>query len=219
MALTLVIGNKSYSSWSMRPWMLLDAFGIPFSEVVIPLYVEGSKEQILKYTPSGKVPTLIDGDVTVWDSLSICEYVAEKFPDRAIWPRDAKARALARSMSAEMHSSFQALRQQCGMVVHRTKGPVDFSPETLADIARIEAMWANAREQFGQGGPFLFGAFCAADAMYAPVVCRFDVYQPKLSAATRAYMDAVMATPAWTKWMAGAASETWRIPRFEPQPA
>ncbi|HRY03272.1 MAG TPA: glutathione S-transferase family protein, partial [Beijerinckiaceae bacterium] len=169
MALTLVIGNKSYSSWSMRPWMLLEAFGIPFSEVVIPLYVEGSKEQILRYTPSGKVPTLIDGDVTVWDSLSICEYVAEKFPDRAIWPRDGKARALARSMSAEMHSSFQALRQQCGMVVHRAKGPLDFSTETLADISRIEAMWAFSREKFGQAGPFLFGAFSAADAMYAPV--------------------------------------------------
>lgn len=216
MALTLVIGNKSYSSWSMRPWMLLEAFEIPFAEIVVPLYVDGSKDQILKYTPSGKVPALIDGDVTVWDSLSICEYVAEKFPDRAIWPRDASARALARSMSAEMHSSFQALRQQCGMVVHRAKGPVDFSADTLADIARIEAMWAFSRASFGSGGPFLFGEFSAADAMYAPVVCRFDVYQPKTSAATRAYMDAIMATLAWKKWMAGAAAETWRIPRFEP---
>ncbi len=121
-------------------------------------------------------------------------------------------------MSAEMHSSFQALRQQCGMVVHRKKRPVDFTPDTLADIARIEAMWANARAKHGQGGPFLFGAFSAADAMYAPVVCRFDIYQPQLSAATRAYMDAVTATPAWKKWMAGAAAETWRIPRFnEPE--
>jgi len=215
-ALTLVIGNKSYSSWSMRPWMLLEAFEIPFAEIVVPLYVDGSKDQILKYTPSGKVPALIDGDVTVWDSLSICEYIAEKFPDRAIWPRDASARALARSMSAEMHSSFQALRQQCGMVVHRAKGPVDFSADTLADIARIEAMWAFSRASFGSGGPFLFGEFSAADAMYAPVVCRLDVYQPKTSAATRAYMDAIMATLAWKKWIAGAAAETWRIPRFEP---
>jgi glutathione S-transferase len=215
MSLTLVIGNKSYSSWSMRPWMLLEAFGIGFEEVVIPLYDEGSKEQILRYTPSGKVPTLIDGDTTIWDSLSICEYVAEKFPDRAIWPKDAKARALARSMSAEMHSSFQALRQQCGMVVHRKKGPVDFSPDTLTDIARIEAMWADAREKHGQGGPFLFGVFSAADAMFAPVVVRFDVYQPKLGAATLAYMQAMQALPAWKKWMAGAAAETWRIPRFE----
>jgi len=215
-ALTLVIGNKSYSSWSMRPWMLLEAFGVPFEEIVIPLYVEGSKQQILRYSPSGKVPTLIDGDVAVWDSLSICEYVAEKFPDRAIWPRDPKARALARSMSAEMHSSFQALRQQCGMVVHRAKGPVDFSPETLADIARIEAMWAQARGKYGQGGPFLFGAFSAADAMYAPVVCRFDIYRPRVAATTHAYMEALMATAAWKKWMAGAAGETWRIPRLEP---
>ncbi len=218
MALTLVIGNKSYSSWSMRPWMLLEGFGIPFAEVVIPLYVDGSKEEILRYTPSGKVPTLIDGATTIWDSLSICEYVAETFPQHAIWPVDKAARALARSMSAEMHSSFQALRQQCGMVVHRPKGPVDFTADTLADIARIEAMWADAREKHGHGGPFLFGAFSVADAMYAPVVCRFDVYQPKLSTATHAYMDAMKATPAWKKWMAGAASETWRIPRFEPQP-
>lgn len=215
MALTLFIGNKSYSSWSMRPWMLLEGFGIPFDEVVIPIYVEGSKETILKTSPSGKVPALVDGEITVWDSLSICEYVAETFPQHAIWPKDKAARAMARSMSAEMHSSFQALRQQCGMVVHRKKGPVDFSAETLADIARIEAMWANARGKYGRGGPFLFGAFSAADAMYAPVVCRFDIYQPQLSAATRAYMDAVMATPAWKKWMAGAAAETWRIPRFE----
>ena len=215
MPLTLVIGNKSYSSWSMRPWMLLEGFGIPFAEVVIPLYVDGSKEQILRYTPSGKVPVLIDGDTHVWDSLSICEYVAEKFPDRAIWPKDGKARALARSMSAEMHSSFQALRQQCGMVVHRKKGPVDFTPDTLGDIARIERMWADAREKYGQGGPFLFGAFSAVDAMFAPVVVRFDVYQSKLGAGTLAYMQAMQATHAWQKWMAGAAAETWRIPRFE----
>ena len=215
MALTLVIGNKSYSSWSMRPWMLLEGFGIAFDEIVILLYVDGSKEQILRHTPSGKVPVMIDGDRHVWDSLSICEYVAEKFPQLASWPKDEGARALARSMSAEMHSSFQALRQQCGMVVHRPKGPVDFSADTLADIARIEFMWAHSRERHGQGGPFLFGAFSAADAMYAPVVCRFDIYRPNVSAATRAYMDAMMATPAWKKWMAGAAAETWRIPRFE----
>lgn len=218
MSFTLYIGNKSYSSWSMRPWMLLEAFGIPFSEVVIPLYVEGSKETILQTSPSGKVPALVDGETTVWDSLSICEYVAETFPEHAIWPKDKAARALARSMAAEMHSSFQALRQQCGMVVHRPKGPVDFTPETLADIARIEAMWADARERFGQGGPFLFGAYSAADAMFAPAVCRFDVYQPKLSVATHEYMDAVMAMPAWRKWIAGAAAETWRIARLEPQP-
>ena len=215
MSLTLYIGNKSYSSWSMRPWMLLEAFGISFSEVVIPLYVEGSKEEILRYTPSGKVPVLIDGATHVWDSLSICEYVAEKFPDRAIWPRAPEARALARSMSAEMHSSFQALRQQCPMVVHRPKGAVAFTPDTLADIARIEGMWAEARARYGQGGPFLFGAFSAADAMYAPVVVRFDIYDVRVSATTRAYMDAMKSLPSWKKWMAGAAAESWRIPRFE----
>ena len=215
MALTLVIGNKSYSSWSMRPWMLLEGFGIPFAEIVIPLYAEGSKETILKTSPSGKVPALVDGDVTIWDSLSICEYVAEGFPRLAIWPREKAARALARSMSAEMHSSFQALRQLCPMVVHRPKAPADFTADALADVARIEAMWAASRAKCGQGGPFLFGAFSAADAMYAPIVLRFDNYYAPVNATTQAYMDAIMATPAWKKWMAGAAAETWRIPRFE----
>jgi len=216
MSLTLYIGNKSYSSWSMRPWMLLEGFGIPFAEVVIPLYAEGSKETILKTSPSGKVPALVDGDVTIWDTLSICEYVAETFPQHAIWPRDKAARALARSMSAEMHSSFQALRQLCPMIVHRPKAPADFTPDALADVARIEAMWAASRAKWGQGGPFLFGAFSAADAMYAPIVLRFDNYRAPVSAGTRAYMETIMATPAWRKWMAGAAAETWRIPRFEP---
>ncbi len=219
MSLVLAIGNKSYSSWSMRPWMLLEGFGIPFEEVVIPLYVDGSKETILKASPSGKVPALVDGDVTIWDSLSICEYVAETFPQHAIWPKDKAARALARSMSAEMHSSFQALRQLCPMVVHRPRSPADFTADALADIARIEAMWASARARWGNGGPFLFGAFSAADAMFAPIVVRFDNYCAPVSAATRAYMDAIAATPAWKKWMAGAASETWRIARFEPGPA
>ncbi len=219
MSLVLAIGNKSYSSWSMRPWMLLEGFGIPFEEVVIPLYVDGSKETILKTSPSGKVPALVDGDVTIWDSLSICEYVAETFPQHAIWPKDKAARALARSMSAEMHSSFQALRQLCPMVVHRPRSPADFTADALADIARIEAMWASARARWGNGGPFLFGAFSAADAMFAPIVVRFDNYCAPVSAATRAYMDAIAATPAWKKWMAGAASETWRIARFEPGPA
>lgn len=216
MSLTLVIGNKSYSSWSMRPWMLLEQFGIPFEENVIPLYVEGSKETILKTSPSGKAPALVDGDITVWDSLSICEYVAETHPELAIWPRDKAARAMARSISAEMHSSFQALRQQCPMVVHRKRVAPEFTADTLADIARIEDMWAKARERFGQGGPFLFGQFSAADAMYAPVVVRFEIYEAPVGAATRAYMSAMQSLPAWKKWMAGAAAETWRIPRFEP---
>lgn len=215
MGLTLYIGNKSYSSWSMRPWLLLEQFGIAFEEIVISLYVEGSKETILKTSPSGKVPALVDGGTTVWDSLSICEYIAETHPDLAIWPRDKGARAMARSMSAEMHSSFQALRQQCPMVVHRPKGAVAFTPDTLADIARIEGMWAEARARYGQGGPFLFGAFSAADAMYAPVVVRFDIYDVPVSATTRAYMDAMKSLPSWKKWMAGAAAESWRIPRFE----
>jgi glutathione S-transferase len=215
MSLTLYIGNKSYSSWSMRPWMLLEQFGIAFEEKTIPLYVEGSKETILQTSPSGKVPALVDGDIVVWDSLSICEYVAETHPSLAIWPLEKAALAMARSISAEMHSSFQALRQQCPMVVHRMRGAPDFSADTLVDIRRIQTMWSVAREKFGAGGPFLFGAFTAADAMYAPVVMRFDIYDAPVSAATRDYMSAMQGLPAWKKWMTGAAAEPWRIPRFE----
>ncbi|MFV0280759.1 MAG: glutathione S-transferase family protein [Rhodoblastus sp.] len=219
MALTLVIGNKSYSSWSMRPWILLESLGVPYAEVVQPIHAQGSREAILKVSPSGKVPALVDGDITVWDSLAICEYLAESFPQLAVWPREKAARAMARSMSAEMHSSFQALRQNCPTIAHRPKAAPDFTPDTLADIARIEAMWGDAREKFGAGGAFLFGAFSAADAMFAPIVWRFENYCAPVNGRTRAYMDATMAMPAWKKWMKGAAAESWRIPRFEPQPA
>jgi len=210
MSLTLVIGNKNYSSWSMRPWIAMKAAGIPFEEVLIPLYLEGSAEKILKYSPAGKVPILHDGDLKIWDSLSILEYLAEKFPDKGLWPKDAAARALARSVSAEMHSGFQPLRQHCTMNLWLPVKPRPMPDEVYANMKRIETIWADCRSQYGRGGPFLFGErFGNADAMYAPVVARFNNYGLPVGPATRAYMDAVMATPAWKEWESAGMKETW----------
>jgi glutathione S-transferase len=215
MSLTLVIGNKNYSSWSLRPWFAMKGAGIAFSEVVVSLYVPGGREEILKHTPSGKVPCLIDGGVTVWDSLAIIEYLNEKFPEKKLWPQDSTARALARSVSAEMHSSFQGLRSECGMNVRRKPSKRDLSEQAVADIARVQQIWADCRTRYGQGGPFLFGAFTAADAMYAPVVSRFLSYAIDVTPASRAYMDAVTALPAWREWSDAAARESWVIEKFE----
>lgn len=218
MALTLVIGNKNYSSWSLRPWIAMTAAGIAFDEVVIPLYEPGSAEAILRYSPAGKVPILIDDDNAVWDSIAILEYLAERFPDAGLWPAESRARALARSVSAEMHGGFQPLRQNCTMNLWLPAKPRPQPAEVLANVKRIDALWCDCRARFGQkaGGPFLFGAFGAADAMYAPVVSRFHSYGLPVSPTARAYMDAVMATPAWRAWVDAAMRETWIMQHNEP---
>jgi glutathione S-transferase len=216
MSLTLVIGNKNYSSWSLRPWIAMKVASIPFEEVVIPLYLPGSAEHILKYSPAGKVPILIDGDDTVWESLAILEHLAEKFPAAKLWPSDARARSFARSAATEMHGGFQPLRQHCTMNLWL---PVKQRPqpeEVLANMRRIETLWAECRARFGAGGSFLFGTFCNADAMYAPVVARFHNYGLPVSPATRAYMEAVMALPAWKEWVDAAMKETWIMQHNEP---
>jgi len=217
MSLTLVIGNKNYSSWSMRPWIAMKAAGIAFDEVLIPLYGEGSAEAILKYSPAGKVPILHDGDVAIWDSLSILEYLAEKFPDAGLWPKDTAARALARSVSAEMHSGFQPLRQHCTMNLWLPPKPRPMPQEVYDNMKRIETIWADCRARYGKGGPFLFGErFGNADAMYAPVVARFHNYGLPVGQATLAYMDAVRATPAWKEWEEAGLKETWVLQHNEP---
>lgn len=217
MSLKLVIGNKNYSSWSLRPWIAMKAAGIAFDEILIPLYEPGSSEAILKYSPAGKVPILHDGDFAVWDSLAILEYLAEKFPDAKLWPSDAQARARARSVSAEMHSGFQPLRQHCTMNLWLPVKARPMPDEVIANMRRIETIWADCRAAYGQGGPFLFGPrFGNADAMYAPVVARFHNYGLPVSAETRAYMDAVMATPAWRAWFDAAMKETWVMQHNEP---
>ncbi len=211
----LILANKAYSSWSFRPWILLAHFKIPFRDRVIPLDLPDTRKKILKYSPTGKVPALVDGKVTVWESLAIMEYVAETYPDRAIWPKPKAARAHARALSSEMHAGFMALRQACPMNMRRPPKAIDLSDAVKADVARIEAVWAQARKTFGKGGPFLYGRFSAADAMFAPVVNRLHVYAIPVKPATRAYMDAMMALPAWKAWVHDAEAETWRIAKYE----
>ena len=216
MSLTLVIGNKNYSSWSLRPWIAMKVAGIPFEEIQIPLYEPGSRERMLEYSPAGKVPILIDGDEHVWESLAILEHLAERFPEARLWPADRRARSHARAVASEMHGGFQPLRQNCTMNLWLPVKARPQPPEVLANVARIEQMWADCRARFGQSGPFLFGAFGAADAMYAPVVARFNTYGLPVSAKTRAYMDAVMALPAWREWYDAAMQETWIMQHNEP---
>lgn len=211
----LIIGNKLYSSWSMRPWLVLRAFGIPFEETVIPLKRPETADAIAQHSPSRKVPVLIDGDVRVWESLAIIEYLAEKFPEHAIWPRDPAARAYARAIASEMHAGFPALRQACSMNLGKKFIARDRGPEVFADVARIIALWNVTRDRFGAGGSFLYGTFSAADAMYAPVVTRFETYSIPVEAPARAYMDAVLAHPAFCAWREGALAEPWIIEDYE----
>ncbi len=208
----LVIGNKNYSSWSLRPWLAMKFLGIAFQELRIPLYGPGATEEIRRYSPTGKVPCLVDGTVRIWDSLAILEYLAETHP---LWPQDSAARAMARSASAEMHSGFQELRQHMSMNVRRRLPGMGRTPGALADVARIIGLWTECREKHGSGGEFLFGAFSAADAMYAPVVLRFRTYEVELPEACRRYADAVLEIPAIGEWIAGAEAETERIEKFE----
>ena len=216
MARTLVIGNKNYSSWSMRPWIALRATGVSFDEVLIPLYTgDADKRRIVAFTPSGKVPVLVDGDVTIWDSLAIIEYAAERFPKAQLWPDDVAARAHARSVSAEMHSGFAALRNECGMNIHRPVGAKPLSDAAKADIARIQQLWADCRQRYGRSGPYLFGAFCAADAMFAPVIHRFRTFAIVLDPISQGYMAVMQALPAFREWTEAAMAETMMIARFE----
>ncbi len=216
MALKLVIGNKNYSSWSMRPWLALRASNIAFDEVFIPLYTgEADKQRILSFTHSGKVPALIDGDVTIWDSLAIIEYAAERFPEIQLWPEDRASRAHARSISAEMHSGFAALRNECGMNLHRPVGAIALSAEARADIARIQQIWIECRERYGKMGPYLLGPFSGADAMFAPVVHRFRIYAIEAAPEVRDYMDTMMSLPAFQEWTRAGLAETLVIDKFE----
>jgi glutathione S-transferase len=217
MTLQLVIGNKNYSSWSMRPWLAMRASNIDFEEIFVPLYTDdkADKERILNFSRSGKVPVLVDGDVTVWDSLAIIEYVAERFPEARLWPDDRARRAHARSISAEMHSSFLPLRSECGMNLHRPVRAIPLSEDARANIARIDQIWTECRARYSEFGPYLFGAFCAADAMYAPVVTRFRTYAIELGAEAKAYIETMMALPAFQEWTRAALAETLRIEKLE----
>lgn len=217
----LIIANKVHSSWSMRPWLALTHFGIPFEEVQFPFAATFDdpvwKAKVAPYNPAGKVPSLADGDIRVWESLAILEYLAEKYPDRAIWPRDPAARALARSIASEMHAGFSALRGACPCNLGRRHPPKDRGPKVAADIARVTAIWNDARARFGRatGQPYLFGEFCAADAMYAPVATRFHTYSIALDPVSQAYVDAIYDLPAFRAWREAALKEPWIVDEDE----
>jgi glutathione S-transferase len=215
--LHLIIGNKAYSSWSMRPWFALKVQGLAFKETVLPLFEPETSAFVKKYSGAGKVPVLVHGGITVWDSLAILEYLADAFFDKQWWPTDPHARAVARSVSAEMHSGFQPLRQNMGMNTRKSYPGRGMTPEVQDNIDRIQALWNDCRKKFGGGGPFLFGAFSNADAMYAPVVTRFKTYGVKLDPVSQAYCDAMQALPAMKEWYADAAKETWVIEKYELQ--
>jgi glutathione S-transferase len=213
--LRLIVGNKNYSSWSMRPWIAMKVAGIAFTEEVISLNAPDFKERVSEISGAGKVPALDDNGVHVWDSLAILEYLAERFPDARLWPSDPAARAHARAISSEMHSGFVPLRRACPMNMWRPVKKRDLAEDAMANVRRIGSMWQQCREGYGAGGPFLFGAFGAADAMYAPVVSRFHTYDVAVNTSARVYMDAVMALPAWAEWYAAALKEPWVLPEDE----
>jgi glutathione S-transferase len=211
----LIVGNKNYSSWSLRPYMALAMAHVPFEEKLIPFGEPAFGKAVRKYSKAARVPILIHNGHAIWDSLAIIEYAAETWPSKHIWPKNKKARALARSVSAEMHSGFHALRNACPMNLRRPVKPVPFSPAVIKDVARIEEIWRDCRKSFGKGGPFLFGKFSGADAMFAPVAARFHTFDIPVSNETRAYMDAIFASPAFKQWHADSKKEKWIVPEDE----
>lgn len=212
--LTLYIGNRNYSSWSFRPWMAMEAAGIPFEEILIPFEFEVGNPKFRDISPTKLVPVLHQGNLRVWESLAIIEYVAELFPEKRIWPSNIKDRAVARSVSMEMLGGFRALRQACPMNMRRKTGRIDVSDDVRKDIQRIENIWRELRSL--SDGPYLFGEFSAADAMFAPVVSRFDVYNLVSSPDTLEYMQVIKAHTAWQKWYRAAIAEPWTVSGDEP---
>ena len=213
--LVLHVGNKNYSSWSLRPWLALRATGVPFREELHQIEGDASRATIRSLSPGGRVPFLQDGDLVTWDSLAIIEHVAERHPDAGLWPKDARARSIARSCCAEMHSGFQALRAAMTMNIRKRYSAFPRTPDVQADVDRILRLWRETRAAHGSSGPFLFGKFSAADAFYAPVVTRFRTYAVPLDAGAQAYSAAIFALPAMKEWCDSAAKETWTIAKYE----
>jgi glutathione S-transferase len=213
--LTLVIGNRNYSSWSLRGWLAARATGAPVEAVLVRLSEPGSKAELLEHSAAGKVPVLHHGERTIWDSLAIIEYLTEAFPEAGLWPRDPAARAHARSISAEMHAGFQALRSRMPMNLRKSLPGKGRGRDVAEDIERICAIWSDCRARFGAGGRFLFGRFSAADVMYTPVATRFRTYAVELDEVGQAYVDAVLARPDFLEWHAAALEEPWVIEEDE----
>jgi glutathione S-transferase len=212
----LVIGNKNYSSWSLRPWVLLRQAGIEFDEEQLSFNSPTFKRDALAFAPTGKVPVLIDGGLTLWDSLAIAEYVAEKHPDKRLWPGDPALRAEARAICAEMHSGFQALRTNMPMNIAAFLPGLGWNVAVQKDIDRISAIWTGLRSRNAAGGPFLFGHFTVADAYYAPVVSRLNTYRPAVSDAVNAYMRTILALPAMQQWCTDAKHDSEFVAMDEP---
>jgi len=215
MGLHLIIGNKNYSSWSFRPWLAMKVAGIAFEETVISLDAPDFKTRVIASGGSGRVPVLIDGETCIWESLAIIEYLAEKFPTVGLWPREAQVRAHARAIACEMHAGFLPLRRRLPMNVWRPVLPRALDDQAVANVARIEAIWSECRRRFGTAGPFLYGTFGAADAMYAPMVWRFHTYGVEVGPVAHAYMGAIMELPAWNEWRAAALREPWVLAEDE----
>lgn len=211
----LIIGNKNYSSWSLRPWILMKEMGISFEEVRIPLFQAGYKSEILKHSPSGKVPALCNGSVTVWDSLAICEYVAELYPEKNCWPHDVAVRAMSRSVSHEMHSGFFEIRNSLPMNCRKQAEINKISLELQSEIDRVCEIWRSCRHLFSKEGNFLFGEFSIADAMYAPIVLRFNSYGINVDDISRAYMETMMSLSSIQEWVAEAVNEKESIPEYD----
>jgi glutathione S-transferase len=211
--LVLYIANKNYSSWSLRPWMAMKAANVPFEEVLTQFDDSGGNPKFREFSPTGRVPVLKHGSLHIWESLAIIEYVAELYPEAGVWPYDPADRALARSISMEMLSGFRALRGACPMNMHREKRAIDLPDGVAGDVARITEIWKTMRHR--SGGPFLFGAFSGADAMFAPVINRLDVYDIAVDDDTRSYMAAMQAHPAWIEWKEAALAEPWIVPADE----
>jgi glutathione S-transferase len=214
--LKLVIANKNYSSWSMRPWVLLEQAGIPFEEVQLKFSDDGKVGEVAPWSPTGKVPVLWVGDQPVWDSLAILEAVVDLYPEKQLWPVDIAARRVARSISAEMHSGFRDLRSGMPMNIRSSHPDKGRTPGALRDIERVVAIWETCRARFGHGGEMLFGDFSCADAMFAPVVSRFKTYAVSLPPVAQRYADAVFNLAAVKEWYAGALAETEFVPADEP---
>ncbi|KAB2847460.1 MAG: glutathione S-transferase family protein [Hyphomicrobiaceae bacterium] len=211
----LLIANKVYSSWSMRPCILMKELAIPFEEKVVRLRQADTGERIREHAGSGKVPVLIDGDIKVWESIAICEYLAERHPDRGVWPKEVAARAHARAVASEMHADFMALRKDFPFNITRRFAASGLAQDVQADVDRINVIFDEARTRFGADGPFLYGAFSAADAMYAPVVARFHTYSIHLDAVAGAYCETMRNLPSYRAWVDAACKETWVIEDVE----
>ncbi|MFO1155023.1 MAG: glutathione S-transferase family protein [Rhodospirillales bacterium] len=212
----LVIGNKNYSSWSLRPWLAMKMAGLVFEEIVIPLHQPETATSIARHSPAGKVPVLKHGARVIWESIAILEYLAELLPNEHLWPADIAARAHARVVCAEMHAGFQALRSNLPMYVRASKTGRAMKPEVAKDIARITAIWHDCRARFGSQDPFLFGRFSNADAMWAPVVTRFATYGVTLDDESQIYCRAILALPPMREWYAAARAEPWSIDYDQP---